>query len=553
MDSLHAYEQLAPVRGRAGAVYREREVRPSLGNLTGRYRAGLPVMALYDRSEAVRGSLALPAPTLAGGCVPAPVAFLRPRSAVCRRALSPAVCAAAKNSALDHQMYLMSSAAIAQEPHFPQVMAENNALRTAATETTYYAAHNPELYFSAPGPSPAPARGATDLGAVQARVAGGGAGEQLFLSGHTRLGAVQSVAHLEPASLACTNLVLEARYELVWAGPRILQVAAPAPSLRHHLLLAGAGRGAARQHLPGAAAECQHQAAFQGEVSSPSPVIIVSITRPPQAVFTHSPPEGGAARQPRPRSGNPGYSAAAPLVFASRLGEGDAGPRFRLEPGGLRVWGDNGPSSLCAENAPAGPRFGLSTVSGCAVRLARPQLQRCAELRASVREIQRGLVRAEYVARLGNLDTTDPGNFVPVLQEEEEEEEEAGPGQEGDSESGPGCVVQAGLRVTVLTVAVPAEDGRAEPIQKINGLKVVPVYEKWLWRCKSKIKGSRKCDGFRDFMLWTEVEFLEIPNMWHHQNTSRFWLKQVCIGGYEVKLQKKVREESTITEKASHI
>ena len=207
-------------------MYREREVRPSLGNLTGRYRAGLPVMALYDRTEAVLGSLALPAPTLAGGCVPAPVAFLRPRRAVCRRALSPAVCAAAKNSALDHQMYLMSSAAIAQEPHFPQVMAENNALRVAATETTYYAAHNPELYFSAPGPRPAPAPGATDLDAVRARVTGGGAGEQLFLSGHTRLGAVQSVAHLEPASLACTNLVLEARYELVWAGPRILQVAA---------------------------------------------------------------------------------------------------------------------------------------------------------------------------------------------------------------------------------------------------------------------------------------------------------------------------------------
>ena len=526
VDTLHAYEQLSPVRGRAGAVYREREVRPSLGNLTGRYRAGLPVMALYDRSEAVLGSLALPAPTLAGGCVPAPVAFLRPRRAVCRRALSPAVCAAAKNSALDHQMYLMSSAAIAQEPHFPQVMAENNALDTAATETTYYAAHNPELYFSAPGPRPAPAPGATDLGAVRARVVGGGAGEQLFLSGHTRLGAVQSVAHLEPASLACTNLVLEARYELVWAGPRILQVAAlRAPAsvttsclqVRAAVLLGNISL-AQRQNV----SIRQH---FQVRCLVSSLVTTVSITRPPlQAVFTHSPPEGGAARQPRPRSGNPGYSAAAPLVFASRLAEGEAGPRFRLEPRGLRVWGDNGPSSLCADNAPAGPRFGLSTVSGCAVRLARPQLQRCAELRASVREIQRGLVRAGYVARLGNLDTTDPDNFVPVLEEEEEE-----PGLEGDSESD-GCVVQAGLRITVLTVAVPAEDGRAEPIQKINGLKVVPVYEKWLWRCKSKIKGSRKCDGFRDFMLWTEVEFLEIPNMWHHQNTSRFWLKQVCIG-----------------------
>ena len=282
MDTLHAYEQLSPVRGRAGPVYREREVRPSLGNLTGRYRAGLPVMALYDRSEAVLGSLALPAPTLAGGCVPAPVAFLRPRRAVCRRAISPAVRAAAKNSALDHQMYLMSSAAIAQEPHFPQVMAENNALDTAATETTYYAAHNPELYFSAPGPSSAPAPGATDLDAVRARVAGGGAGEQLFLSGHTRLGAVQSVAHLEPASLACTNLVLEARYELVWAGPRILQVRAAVllgnislaqrqnVSIRQHFQVKCLVLLLYSQHHPATAAGCVHTLSARGRGRAPA-------------------------------------------------------------------------------------------------------------------------------------------------------------------------------------------------------------------------------------------------------------------------------------------
>ena len=66
-----------------------------------------------------------------------------------------------------------------------------------------------------------------------------------------------------------------------------------------------------------------------------------------------------------------------------------------------------------------------------------------------------------------------------------------------------------------------------DPIVKINGLKVSTVSEKWYWKCKTKVRGSKNCDEAQKFLLATELEFLEIPNVWHHQNTTRFWLKQV--------------------------
>ena len=68
-------------------------------------------------------------------------------------------------------------------------------------------------------------------------------------------------------------------------------------------------------------------------------------------------------------------------------------------------------------------------------------------------------------------------------------------------------------------------------ISKINGLKVSKVYQEWTWpRCKRKMTGSEGCREPQRFLLTSEVEFLEIPNVWHHQNTTKFWLKQVRAG-----------------------
>ena len=41
--------------------------------------------------------------------------------------------------------------------------------------------------------------------------------------------------------------------------------------------------------------------------------------------------------------------------------------------------------------------------------------------------------------------------------------------------------------------------------------------------------GSEGCREPQGFLLTSDVEFLEIPNVWHHQNTTQFWLKQVSF------------------------
>ena len=45
-----------------------------------------------------------------------------------------------------------------------------------------------------------------------------------------------------------------------------------------------------------------------------------------------------------------------------------------------------------------------------------------------------------------------------------------------------------------------------------------------LW--KLNIIGSSWCSPLQSFQLQTSVQFIEIPIAWHHQNTSRFWVKQ---------------------------
>ena len=52
------------------------------------------------------------------------------------------------------------------------------------------------------------------------------------------------------------------------------------------------------------------------------------------------------------------------------------------------------------------------------------------------------------------------------------------------------------------------------------------VYSSWTWRCHRPL-AQRHCSPVLLFPLATEVEFITVPAVWHLQNTSRFWVKQV--------------------------
>ena len=189
--------------------------------------------------------------------------------------------------------------------------------------------------------------------------------------------------------------------------------------------------------------------------------------------------------------------------------------QFEEDPGGLRVWGANQASSLCADNRLSEIYFGENLRSGCYIRLEERQLENCQELLADITKVQSSLVRSQYVARGGDLNFTGPPeSFLSVLRENV-----TGPGGDGE-----GCAVPARLRLTMLVVRLEV-GGRQ--ILRLNGVRVTPIYHRWTWRCRVARRGPGKCSGVQHFPLSSEVEFLEIPNIWHQQNTTRFWLKQV--------------------------
>ena len=159
-----------------------------------------------------------------------------------------------------------------------------------------------------------------------------------------------------------------------------------------------------------------------------------------QTIFTH---QANSSEEPTilRRSGNPGYQIGSPLVFA-RPAEGES--LFEHDPSGLRVWGSNRASSLCAENELSELHFGENIRSGCHIRLQQSQLENCQDLQADIARLQTSLVRSQFAARGGDRNFTGAtaDNFVSIIRQNV-----TGPGRE---KVGEGCAVPAKLRLTVL-------------------------------------------------------------------------------------------------------
>ena len=184
------------------------------------------VKTLYDRDEGILGTLSLPRPSLQGGCVPSTVRFLKPMSSQCSQPVNQDICLRAKNSYLDHQMYIMSSVVIEQEPNFAQVLATNNQLKTAETETFYYVTNNVNFYLNTEEKPNKPSGSQENFSTLKSILArrDGKSGLLFHNSQYSAYNNVQSVAHFNPESNSCNNLVLEVRYEIFWAQTEIVKV-----------------------------------------------------------------------------------------------------------------------------------------------------------------------------------------------------------------------------------------------------------------------------------------------------------------------------------------
>ena len=202
--------------------------------------------------------------------------------------------------------------------------------------------------------------------------------------------------------------------------------------------------------------------------------------------------DGAARTGPAPRLPRPGYLPGELLV----------------SPGNspVRAWASNAASSLCRDNQPSPVREGLDLSSGCLIAVTRAQLETdCTELAAGLARLQdRLLGAAATIARAGNI-----SRLTPILREN------------ASQAAGPACWVPAGARLTLLTTR-QSHTGR----EAVVGARYRLVYSSWTWRCHRPL-AQRYCSPVLLFPLSTEVEFITVPAVWHLQNTSRFWVKQV--------------------------
>ena len=86
----------------------------------------------------------------------------------------------------------------------------------------------------------------------------------------------------------------------------------------------------------------------------------------------------------------------------------------------------------------------------------------------------------------------------------------------------PSCSVPSLLRITVLHTA-DREARQGELGLLVVGVRATMVEETWTWSCT-----SLHCPEKQSFLLRSEVEWVEVPEVWADKNTSRCNTRSFC-------------------------
>ena len=86
----------------------------------------------------------------------------------------------------------------------------------------------------------------------------------------------------------------------------------------------------------------------------------------------------------------------------------------------------------------------------------------------------------------------------------------------------PSCSVPSLLRITVLHTA-GREARQGELGLLVVGVRATMVEETWTWSCT-----SLHCPERQSFLLRSEVEWVEVPEVWADKNTSRCNTRSFC-------------------------
>lgn len=383
--------------------------------------------------------------------------------------LNEEVCGNGKGTGLDYQMYLIPTPV--NVSNVPDVLSRANLLLKAPLQVHYYAAHSSRVYLK---------RNARKMEEKKVDVlheildnSGKHFKREKFVqtldNGCQRVTLfpnIQNQVHFDQQT--CFNVVLEAHYRFYWRGPEILKIEADI-LLGNVTLLDGV-----HEIMQFYSSSFHHHK---------NPTVLK-------------------------KSGQPGYNPGQPIITGE---ESSRNNRIQPSDFGLKLWQTVSNSrSLCRQSGLQNVQFLRDFQSGCLLELSRDNFTDCARLQENIVAIQNGLIFAEFVAKGGNLNTTRE-EFAEIIYRENDDVNPSGQNV---------CSVDNHVHIEVLyTKSGPLQ----EPIYRINGVQVNYFRANWTGECWD----IRKCAGnVQKYQLASSVSFHEIPIVWHHQNTTRFWIIQ---------------------------
>ena len=143
------------------------------------------------------------------------------------------------------------------------------------------------------------------------------------------------------------------------------------------------------------------------------------------------------------------------------------------------------------------------------------QVQECWTIHNAIVTLQKKLLGNSdlVLGRRGNANYTNLSDFVRLIHQNITEKAEI-----KLKALLPSCSVPSLLRITVLHTA-GREARQGELGLLVVGVRATMVEETWTWSCT-----SLHCPERQSFLLRSEVEWVEVPEVWADKNTSRWSL-----------------------------
>ena len=474
------------------------------------YKKGFPIRVTYNETQGIVGYLNMPYKS-GTGCTWSPVAYLNDYTVKCSKLLTKSLCS--KNTMLDYQMYLMPLPPGVNVGNIPKIIKNmtSDIKENVPIIATYYAAMEPELYVTSQTKVTTKnmINEIDTLTEILNEMKKEGENEMPIFHGiaNEKCSKLEQFSKMDQyqedqvhfdGDTTCINAVLEVNYDIYWNGTAIEKV-------HVNILL-----GNLSMIINNNAMEPKYDfIRSQSEFQHLHQIFSVKFKHNLWG-YSYSSNSGNFVYL----SGNPGYDIDKSLISALNISETNIA--LISSP---KLWSISRTSS-CKSTPFQDIKFLKDTQSGCLVNLSESNFSDCTQLQQSIRNIQKELVDIQsWIAKGGDL-SNNITDYVKIIHEDFSLKKQFMTPKEENNKIIAMCEVPSHLHVEIMY-------SNTSNIYRISGVKVNYYPNKWTWIC------SKKSCPSKSYELKSSVQYIEVPVVWHYQNTSKFWILQslnICDG-----------------------